>query len=106
MDTLSYMNLSQGLSSDVQSTSVVKVGVSAGQNTEQKEIGDDVGSKHNAPEKGGKKKKGKHMQNQVQPKCFIDICYFFGKNEEHRVHIQITYNGTKSCMNRRKDKIV
>lgn len=46
------------------------------------------------------------MQNQVQPKCFIDICYFFGKNEEHRVHIQITYNGTKSCMNRRKDKIV
>lgn len=60
MDTLSYMNLSQGLSSDVQSTSVVKVGVSAGQNTEQKEIGDDVGSKHNAPEKGGKKKKGKH----------------------------------------------
>lgn len=60
MDTLSYMNLSQGLSSDVRSTSVVKVGVSAGQNTEQKEIGDDLGSKHNAPEKGGKKKKGKH----------------------------------------------
>ncbi|KAJ8505791.1 hypothetical protein OPV22_006677 [Ensete ventricosum] len=60
MDTLSYMNLSQGLSSDVRSTSVVKVGVSSGQNTEQKEIGDAVGSKHNAPEKGGKKRKGKH----------------------------------------------
>ncbi|WOK93753.1 hypothetical protein Cni_G02454 [Canna indica] len=59
MDTLAIVNLSQGLHSSIRSSNSVKVGVNSGQNTESKEMGDDVSSKHNVPEKGTKKRKGK-----------------------------------------------